>query len=122
MIRRQFDPHYHGHTGELNNEPSKTVPDQTLTIRQLLNNHARGIKSDVREYQGEYFEDQEIPIVDDINDLAEMRTDLKNRQIDIEDQIKAMEDAKEIELPQPPLPPQNPTKSPPSPPEPPTNS
>jgi len=38
-----FDP---GYFGEFNNSPSLTVPDQTLSIREILDRYARGLPTE----------------------------------------------------------------------------
>ncbi|AXL14935.1 hypothetical protein [Microviridae sp.] len=91
-IRKQFQQPFEM-KGQTNNSPSLTVPDQTLGIKELLNNHTRGISSNVKMYEGEYF-DTEIPIINDLTDLDDYRADLKARQIALENHIKAEDDAK----------------------------
>lgn len=47
--------------GEVNNEPSMTIPDQTMSMREILQRFARGLPVDVKVpiYDGEddYFPD-----------------------------------------------------------------
>ena len=50
-FRVQFDFEYKGDPGKLMSSEIKTVPDMTLTVRQLLSNHTRGINSEVRELE-----------------------------------------------------------------------
>jgi len=94
-FRRQFAVHYS--SGEINHEPSRTVPDQHLSIAQLLINHSRGLGSDVKNYQGEFFEDEIISPINDLTDLAERREQLKSRQRDLEQQIAEMQKSGEIQ-------------------------
>lgn len=89
MIRRQFDPNRSPSKGEINTLPSDTVPDQSLTIKQLLLNHTRGIHSDVADLGGEYFEDEEIPIYTDLNDINEHKQKLVERSKNLKNQIQA---------------------------------
>jgi len=42
-IRTQFNAHMFEHPGEVNNLPSLTVPDQTMSIKEILERHARGL-------------------------------------------------------------------------------
>lgn len=89
-FKRQWQIKYKGTiTGEINQEPSKTIPDQALSLRELLENHSRGIESDQTEYRGEYFEETEIPRFDDITDLHEYRRKLERQSKELEAQIKA---------------------------------
>lgn len=66
-FRRQWNKSYKGSAsrGEVNTLPSETVPDMTLTVLELLQNHSRGISSNVKENKGEYFGDSEIPVFED---------------------------------------------------------
>lgn len=88
-FKRQFNVKYKRTKGEVNNSPSKTIPDQALTITELLKNHTRGLDSDVKDYKGEYFEDIEIPIFTDLTDMMEYRDNLKQQQADLEAKIEA---------------------------------
>ncbi len=76
-IRTQFDPTYKGSKGEINNLPSQTVPDMSLTVSELLQNHARGITNSVNTNEGQFF-DTEIPKHDDITDVIEHKQSLKD--------------------------------------------
>lgn len=91
-IRKQFQSDYYM-PGQTNNSPSLTVPDQTLGIKELLNNHTRGISSNVKLYEGQYFE-TEIPVIDDLTDLEAFRADLKAREIALNTKIKADDELK----------------------------
>lgn len=42
-MRKQFNPSYKGTPGPESDPTQVTVPDQNLTIRQLLDNHSRGL-------------------------------------------------------------------------------
>jgi len=88
----QFDKHL-TFKGEVNNSPSLTVPDMSLTIKQLLTNHTRGIHSDVSINEPQYF-DYEIPQIDDITDLHAFRRDLQLRKQALELKIKEENDRK----------------------------
>lgn len=90
-------PNYKGKkmSDELN-----TVPDQTLTIRNLLDNHTRGIPLGVSTRVGEYF-DTEIPRFDDLTDMIEYKEQLmeKNKEINKlirEEKKEALEKLKKI--------------------------
>ena len=68
--------------GKKMSEELHTLPDQTLTIRNLLDNHTRGIPLGVNTRVGEYF-DTEIPRFDDLTDMIEYKQQLmeKNKEI-----------------------------------------
>lgn len=86
-LRKQFSETPYNFPKEINTKPSLTVPDLTLTIKQLLTNHSRGITSDVGHNEPMYF-DSEIPIIDDITDLVAFRNDLKLREKALSAKIK----------------------------------
>ena len=86
-LRKQFSETPYTFPMEMNKKPSLTVPDLTLTIKQLLNNHSRGITSDVGHNEPMYF-DTEIPIIDDITDIFAFRNDLKAREKALSSKIK----------------------------------
>ena len=86
-FRRQFVKSYKGSQGETNNEPSETIPDQSLTVRQLLDNHTRGINNPVKHYDPQYFE-TEIPNFTDLTEIVEYKENLANQIKEVEKQIK----------------------------------
>ena len=116
-IKKQFqtDPYYM--PGETNTQPSLTVPDQTLGIKELLRNHTRGISSNVKIYEGQFF-DTEIPIIDDLTDLDAYREDIKAREKALKAKIKEENDKKVLERQEQfeklNNPPQNPSTNPPA--------
>jgi hypothetical protein len=85
-FRTQFDKTF-SPTGETNNEPSKTKPDEALTLQQLLNNHVRGINR-VEPKPGIYTESEVIPKEMDLVDIDERRKQLAKRQTDLLEQIE----------------------------------
>lgn len=103
-FRRQFNPNLPPAKGEINTLPSVTVPDQSLTIKQLLLNHSRGIHSDIADNQGEYFEDEEIRTYYDMNDIAEHKQELIQRSQAIKERIKDEDKNKVPTQPVPPIP------------------
>jgi len=66
---------------------SMTLPDQNLTIKELLDRHSRGVSLGAPDLKGEYF-DTEIPRYDDLTDMLEHKKELVQKQIDLENQIK----------------------------------
>lgn len=87
-FKTQFNPTYKGSPGTTYTQPSQTCPDMNLTVKQLLINHTRGIPSNVKIYDPQYFEDQEIPNFVDKTELHDYTQSLKSTQIDLEDQIR----------------------------------
>jgi hypothetical protein len=43
MIRSSATAHLLQYAGEVNNKPSMTIPDQTMSIREIMNRYARGL-------------------------------------------------------------------------------
>lgn len=74
----QFDVTYGGMYVTKSGE-SLTVPDMNLTVRQLLNNHSRGLSNDRHLKEPIYF-DMKIPKLKDIVDVYEYRDYLKEQQ------------------------------------------
>jgi hypothetical protein len=62
-------------------------PDQTKSIRDLLENHSRGIPLGVKESKGEYF-DTPIPRFDDLTDMLEYKAQLMDRNKELNKQIQ----------------------------------
>lgn len=71
MVRTEFK-------GESSNLQSMTSPDESLSVRQLLINHTRGLGG-VSTREGIYTEDQVAPRYNDLLDRKMALADLKNR-------------------------------------------
>jgi hypothetical protein len=72
---------------------SITVPDQNLTVRELLDRHARGVSLGAPQLKGEYF-DTEIPKFDDLTDALEYKKNLIKKAEELDKKIKASNHAK----------------------------
>jgi hypothetical protein len=70
-------------------KPGKTmtVPDQNLTIAELLDRHSRGVSLGAPDLKGEYF-DTEIPRYEDLTDMLQHKKDLIEQQIQLEKEIE----------------------------------
>ena len=86
-IRKQFTKKYKGTPWKGKPGKSMTLPDQNLTIGELLDRHSRGVSLGAPDLKGEYF-DTEIPRFDDLTDMLEHKKELVQKQIDLENQIK----------------------------------
>jgi hypothetical protein len=62
------------------------IPDMSLGIKQLLQNHTRGIHSDIHVNQPQFF-DTEIPNFHDITDREHYREQLNIAKTNLEQQI-----------------------------------
>ena len=84
-LRVQFDLGYKGTIGKDMDGEILVVPDMHLTIRQLLENHSRGLPAeDVKEPL--YFE-MEVPTLNDITDVQQYADYLEQHIIDIKQKI-----------------------------------
>lgn len=91
--RMQFDGSYKGWEPEKNTLPSRTQPDMTLTMRELLINHTRGLGVNASEHEPLYF-DTEIPQLDDMTDIEEYRQFLEDEKNEIEIRTRELLDHK----------------------------
>ena len=73
--------------GKKMDQTVNTVPDQNLSIRQLLDRHSRGLPLGASQNQGEYF-DTEIPRFDDLVDMMEHKKRLVQEHKDLTKQIE----------------------------------
>lgn len=88
-FKRQFDPNWKGVPNKkVYEEPSLTEPDQSIPLRVLLSNHVRGIPSQVKVLDGQYY-DTEIPVIEDLNDVTDERERLKEEAAELEKTAKA---------------------------------
>tara|TARA_B100001175_G_C19509990_1_gene643147 strand:+ start:1514 stop:1924 length:411 start_codon:yes stop_codon:yes gene_type:complete len=81
--------------GKIMSDKIMTIPDQTKTIRELLDNHSRGIPLGVNEQKGEYF-DTPIPVFTDLTDIMEYKHQLKEKEAEV-NKLIAEEKAKKLE-------------------------
>lgn len=87
-FRSQWDPDYVPDPGLTCEDPSLTVPDQNLSIKELLVRHSRGIPIGAQFRQGIYTEDEEGPWISDMTELQERREALDSRKQQLEEQVK----------------------------------
>jgi len=96
-ITKQFTGNYKNE-GKTMDQTIHTQPDMTMSIRDLLDRHSRGLPLTTNERQGEYF-DTEIPRFDDLTDMLLYKQELmdRNKSINklIKDEKKAADAAKE---------------------------
>lgn len=86
-LKKQFSKKYKGSPWKGKPGKSLTLPDQNLTIGELLDRHSRGVSLGAPDLKGEYF-DTEIPRYDDLTDMLEHKKALIQQQLDLEKQIK----------------------------------
>ncbi len=88
MIRTQFNPQQTQYNGKEMDTEVHTVPDQTMSIRTLLDRHSRGLPLGANNKTGQYF-DTEIPKFDDILDMVDHRNNLEQKAKEYENDQKA---------------------------------
>lgn len=88
MFRYQFNPDAKIYKGIEQDPVGITVPDMSIGIAQLLDNHSRGLGIANAERRGQYFEDLEIPILQDLNDIAEYKSTFRQRVAEVDAQIR----------------------------------
>lgn len=93
LIRTQFDSSYEGSTPEINTEPSMTQPDMTLSMRELLVNHTRGLGIMAKHHEGFYY-DTEIPQFDDMTDIDAYREYLAEQKAENDKRVQELLDHK----------------------------
>lgn len=80
---------YKGSETEVNTLPSKTQPDMTLSMRELLVNHTRNLGLPGTVYEPMYY-DVEIPQMDDITDIEEYRQFLQDEKAESEKRLEEL--------------------------------
>lgn len=84
-----------GHSTGYNKDMGKsmTLPDQSLTIKELLEKHSRGVALGVPHVKGEYF-DTEVPRYDDLTDMLNHKKALEEQKKELNTLIKKEKEAK----------------------------
>lgn len=93
----QFDENYKGSFDSKGGGESKTQPDMTLSIKELLLNHTRGLTDPSIVKEGIYLGDEEVPIFKDLTEMYEAREKLMAQKLEIEEAIKAEEEKAKAE-------------------------
>lgn len=84
LLARQYIP-----VGDYNNLPTMTEPDQTLSIKQLVERHVNGISVGVREYES-FYSEEELPNFEfmDIEELHQYKEFLNRQKFLLEDKLR----------------------------------
>lgn len=89
----QFKAHYNFREvkskGEKFTLPSKTVPDETLTVRQMLERHTRGLPVHASQKQAVYHGDVDLPDMErlELEDKQEILENAQQNITDIKDRL-----------------------------------
>ena len=86
LIKTQFNSKYTP-TGKIMDTTQHTVPDQHMSVRELLANHARGLPIHAQTNEGQYF-GTEIPTITDLTDLKTLRDKLKEHEKNTNNLVK----------------------------------
>lgn len=108
-FRRQFSKQQNWKP-KIMDETVHTVPDQNLTIRQLLDRHSRGLPLGASQMQGEYF-DTEIPRFEDLTDMVEYKKKLVKEHEALTKKIEAEQKAQKEKTEASPAPVENKTQT-----------
>lgn len=92
MIRTQFNKN-NKFEDYIVDSSTQTVPDQTLSIRDLLDRHSRGLPLGASNRQGHFF-DTEIPRFNDITEMIQWKKDLMNQNKELNKMIRKEQKAK----------------------------
>lgn len=57
---------------EVNNTPSKTIPEQSLSVKQIIDRFTKGLPITAKNYEAQYHGGIEMPVLDKL-DLAEQQ-------------------------------------------------
>ncbi len=77
-LNKQFTEAYKGSKGKTMDQTIHTQPDMTMSIRDLLDRHSRGLPLTTNERKGVYF-DTEIPRFDDLTDMLQYKQEFMDR-------------------------------------------
>ena len=100
VIKTQFSTDYNYESTGKNKDMGKsmTLPDQNLTIQELLERHSRGVPLGAVDKQGEYF-DTEVPRFNDLTEMLEYKKDLEEKRKELTKQINAEIEASKQQKP-----------------------
>lgn len=91
----QFDMSYQGVPGKKMDGSSQTLPDQSITVRHMLQDHVRGKDGNVRAMKPLHF-DHEVPVLRDLSDIDNYRDHLQEK-LRQTDEFIAREEARKAE-------------------------
>lgn len=70
---------------------SMTLPDQNLTINELLDRHSRGVSLGAPKLEGEYF-DTEVPRFQDLTEMFDYKANLEKKRAEVMEAIMKEEE------------------------------
>lgn len=97
-FKRQFDTSYKGKPYQNESGKSVTKPSMTLTVRELMERHTRGLETGTLQREEIYLPDgMEVPNITDLTDLVYQREELKQKQDELEERIRTEKENKRVE-------------------------
>lgn len=86
--------------GETNKQPSLTVPDQTMSLRELLHRHTRGLPLHHVERPTYYNENETIDLKTlDLVDIQDLKDNIQENIEDLSNQIRAQQKPRDTSPP-----------------------
>lgn len=88
-FKRQYQKDYKGVLYDNDSGKSKTQPSMSLTVRDLMERHTRGLETNEKVRDGIFLEEgQEVPNIQDMNDIQEMKEALQEKYNEINKKVK----------------------------------
>lgn len=88
-FKRRYDPEYNGSPYQNESGVSMTQPSMSLTVRELMTRHTRGLETGIPPKEEIYLdESQEVPSHNDLVDIVEERERLNERKRELEKQLQ----------------------------------
>lgn len=84
-VQTMFNAHLFNHKGEINHQPSLTIPDQTMPLKELIDRFTRGLP--VTTFKPVYDEDNSLPDPRKM-DIAEYNEMRKNVALELQTLIE----------------------------------
>lgn len=86
---RQFNRNYKGTPYQNESGVSMTQPSMTLTVKELMERHTRGLETDIRHKEEIYLEEgEEVPRITDLTDIVYMKEELQEREEQLKKQVE----------------------------------
>lgn len=98
-VKHQYNAFQFPAYRESNNQPSKTVPNQTLSLKTLLDRYGRGLPLSGNPSEPQYFQDNLMPDINkmDISEIHDLKnaikSDIQKKQQELQDQQTAAKQA-----------------------------
>lgn len=89
-FKQNYDPSYNGTRCKKDYPNSLTKPSMSMTVRELMEKHTRGLGLGVSAKEEMYLDEQglEVPKVTDLTDIQERRENLMEKQKELREKAK----------------------------------